>query len=195
MGITWDVSVYDFLIYSDGFVYKPAYVITSDALSFSEKLTNNYIQATILDYIPNLHDTIGVSGVHHVEFEDTMTFADEMMKGSPQLIADWMVLVDAFDVAANLIVDSFVFTDTMTGVDSLGLPDTVVFSDTFSLNFVWGDTTAGIVDSATFVDYMNSLYIPGGKLPNPWLPNYPLTTIRSDNPTCEQSTGQEGLPW
>jgi hypothetical protein len=111
---TWTVNVYDFVSFTDSLVFKPAYVTTSDSLSFSESLTVPIFQASWIDGISFNDEPVTNVGIHHLEFTDTITFVDDAMQGGPQTIADYMVMVDEFDVAANLLLDKFVFTDMIT---------------------------------------------------------------------------------
>lgn len=196
----WTSSLFEFLTFSDDLVFKPPYGTLSDSVVFSDTISVPIFQAIIHDGFDLTRDSFVVKGgsVHHVSLPDTLTLVDSMMRGGPQIMADYMVLVDEFDVAANLIVDGFVFSDTMIGVHATGLYDSVVFSDTFpALGFVWGSNTCDIVDQFGFADTFNvgQAYPQGQPVPNPWLPNFPTTQLRSGNPTCEQSEGQEGLPY
>jgi hypothetical protein len=194
MPTVWNANVYDFLVFSDTISGKPAYMALSDSLAFDEDLSTNWITVSILDYIPNMHDSFSAASgsVHHVELTDTMTFVDGAMRGGPQTVTDVMLFVDAFTYAENMLLDTVVFSDTITGVDAQGLFDSIVFTDTFGQPS--GTHGASPCDTIVFTDTLNNLAF-SGQTPNPWLPNFPTTSRRSGNPTCEESDGQEGLPY
>jgi hypothetical protein len=183
---TYTITIYDFLSgFSDSIVFKPAYLVTSDSISFNESLTVPIIPASWIDGMSFRDEPLHVTGVHHVTMDDTLTFVDEAMRGSPQSLADYMVLVDEFFYAQNLLLDNVVFSDTILGVDSPTLYDTMTFID--SLATPVGVWVADAPDVFALADFMVSTQaFPRGRpVPDPWLPNWPLTSRRSGNPCGE----------
>jgi hypothetical protein len=193
---TWLISTSDFVTFSDGLVFKPAYVSVTDTMSFSETLTTTIFQARALDGM-HFSDTVVVNGlsIHHVTIADSLVLLDDAMRNAPQFLVDHMVLGDAFEVAPNLLTDAIIFNDEIAGTDTTGLYDTIVFADMFPTpSFVWGANTGALSDTISILDIPNGYVFPKGK-PSPYTPNYPLTTRRSNNPSCAQSSGMIGLPY